>query len=160
MYETKKKPKSTLLADNTRWLITTKQTKPRQVASSAPHPITRETKEIFKSGIAKILCRGGGGGGGDWIAEEKGLSARKNLPKQVYSPPPPTESMRSMRSVWSRIMRLFLCSAPAFWGSKRGCMRAPGRGGKKTSPETIQHESVVLTKDFNSCQWDILIERA
>ena len=33
-------PKSTLLADNTRNLITTKQTKLRPVASAAPHPIT------------------------------------------------------------------------------------------------------------------------
>ena len=34
-----KEPKSTLLA-NTRGLITTKQTKPRPVASAAPHLIT------------------------------------------------------------------------------------------------------------------------
>ena len=38
-FETKK-PKSTLLADNTGGLRTTKQTKPRPVASVAPHPIT------------------------------------------------------------------------------------------------------------------------
>ena len=43
------KPKSTLLADNTRGLIT-KQTKPRPVASAAPHPITPAV----------------GGGGGNW----------------------------------------------------------------------------------------------
>ena len=36
----KKKPNSTLLADNTRGLITTKQTKSRPVASAASHPIT------------------------------------------------------------------------------------------------------------------------
>ena len=36
----KKSPKSTLLADNTRGLVTTKQAKPRPVASAAPHPIT------------------------------------------------------------------------------------------------------------------------
>ena len=36
--EIKKKPKSTLLAENTRGLITTKQTKLRPVASAAPHP--------------------------------------------------------------------------------------------------------------------------
>ena len=36
IYETKKKPKSTLLADNTQGLIT-KQTKPRPVAPAAPH---------------------------------------------------------------------------------------------------------------------------
>ena len=36
----KKSPKSTLLADNARGLTTTKQTKPRPVASAAPHPIT------------------------------------------------------------------------------------------------------------------------
>ena len=35
-----KQPKSTLLADNTQGLITTKQTKPRPVASAASHPIT------------------------------------------------------------------------------------------------------------------------
>mgnify|MGYP003571762714 CR=1 FL=1 len=32
--------KSTLLADDTRGLINTKQTKPRPVASAAPHPTT------------------------------------------------------------------------------------------------------------------------
>ena len=36
----KKSPKSTLLADNTLGLITTKQTKPKSVASAALHPIT------------------------------------------------------------------------------------------------------------------------
>ena len=36
----KKKPKSTLLADNKQGLITTKQTKPKPVASRAPHSIT------------------------------------------------------------------------------------------------------------------------
>ena len=40
IYETKK-PKSNLLASNTRALITTKQTKPRPVASAAPHHITQ-----------------------------------------------------------------------------------------------------------------------
>ena len=35
-----KSPKSTLLADNTRELITTKQRKPWPVALAAPHPIT------------------------------------------------------------------------------------------------------------------------
>ena len=39
-YKTQKNPKSTLLADNTQGLITTKQTKPRPVASAPPHPIT------------------------------------------------------------------------------------------------------------------------
>ena len=39
-----KKPKSTLMADNTRGLITTKQTKPRPVAFAAPHPITPTNK--------------------------------------------------------------------------------------------------------------------
>ena len=38
IYETKK-PKSTLLADNTQGLITTTQTKPRPLASAALHPI-------------------------------------------------------------------------------------------------------------------------
>ena len=37
-YETKK-PKSTLLTDNTRELITTKQTKPKLVSSAALNPI-------------------------------------------------------------------------------------------------------------------------
>ena len=40
MFMKQKKPKSTLLADNTRELITTKQTKYRPVASAAPHPIS------------------------------------------------------------------------------------------------------------------------
>ena len=39
-YETKK-PKSTLLADNARGLIITKQTKLRTVASATPHPIIK-----------------------------------------------------------------------------------------------------------------------
>ena len=38
IYE-EKKPKSALLADNTQGLITTKQTKPKPVASAAPHLI-------------------------------------------------------------------------------------------------------------------------
>ena len=39
----KKKPKNTLLTDNTRGLLTltTKQAKPRPAASAAPHPITQ-----------------------------------------------------------------------------------------------------------------------
>ena len=44
---TKKKPKSTLLADNIRGLITTKQTKPRPVASAAPHSIRGNTADWF-----------------------------------------------------------------------------------------------------------------
>ena len=40
----KKRPKQTLLADNTWGLITKKQTKPRPVASAAPHPITPTNK--------------------------------------------------------------------------------------------------------------------
>ena len=47
----KKKPKSTLFADKTQGLITTKQTKPRQVASAAPHPRTDKgilLTEIYK----------------------------------------------------------------------------------------------------------------
>ena len=34
-------PKSTLLADNTQGLITTKQTKPLPVVSATPHPIVK-----------------------------------------------------------------------------------------------------------------------
>ena len=52
----KKKPKSTLLADNTQGLITTKQTKPRPVASATPHPITPAyvKRRKFRWRICKI----------------------------------------------------------------------------------------------------------
>ena len=53
-----KKPKSTLLADNTQGLITTKQTTPRPVASAAPRPIGGggETKEISMTNVGvKVL---------------------------------------------------------------------------------------------------------
>ena len=48
-----KKTKSTLLASNTQGLMTTKQTKPRPVASAALHPITT---------VYVTICIGGGGG--------------------------------------------------------------------------------------------------
>ena len=54
----KKSPKSTLLADNTRGLRTTKQTKPTPVAFAASHPITpaSKMKEILMKNIGeKVL---------------------------------------------------------------------------------------------------------
>ena len=65
----KKPPKSTLLADNTGGLRTTKQTQLRPVASAAPHPITqgggggwREREEERKR--VRDREEGGEGGGG------------------------------------------------------------------------------------------------
>ena len=62
-----KKPKSTLLADNTQGLITTKQTKPRPVAFEASNLITRvngATRCLFNliplrySGITEEILNG------------------------------------------------------------------------------------------------------
>ena len=50
----KKHPKSTLLADNARRLITTKQTKPMPVASAAPHPIT-PAKGVYYGTLMKNI---------------------------------------------------------------------------------------------------------
>ena len=51
-----KKPKSTLLADNTRGLRTTKQTKPKLVASAASNPIGWKWKIMKKKKGGDYAC--------------------------------------------------------------------------------------------------------
>ena len=65
-----KKPKSTLLADNTQGLITTKQTKPRPVASAAPHPIIGYNEENNGKGFNTYIAEMGKEGAKQCVREK------------------------------------------------------------------------------------------
>ena len=128
IFETKK-PKSTLLADNTQGLITAKQTKPRSVASVAPHPIV-----ICRWGV---IWMNGGSGGGEWMVK---------IIQYYQITPPPTDlsiaaAARALRArpgtayvEWSRTARPGKVGICAFekWQKKKG-----GGGGKNNKKRSL-----------------------
>ena len=130
----KKKPKSTLLADNTQGLKTTKQ-KPRTIASAAPHPIT-------PAGV--------GGGVTLNYKTKKAPAERENPPWIVYPPPLPHVKLSTVLTASEapyclrRLEMVMVEPAAASNAEPKMWRSAWGGGGMKEIYETTKPKSTLL----------------
>ena len=136
----KKKPKSTLLADNTQGLITTKQTKPGPVASAAPYHITPADVRIrccVWGGVVYLIpvtesnyCRKRSEAESGYFRTKFRDSFFSHNVYNIIPPPPAPPTLNTTFLAWLRWRNT---EYPRGWGTRSNCREGGQAHGLKKS---------------------------